>query len=271
MAASLILVGCGRMGNALLSGWLDRGLDPDQIAVVEPEPDNRAMLSRRPGLAVAAGPEGLSADLQPEVVVFAVKPQMMDAVAPAYARFTAADAVFLSIAAGRNAASLAAALGNGAAIVRAMPNTPAAIRRGITAAYRNAGVNERQRQRCHDLLAAVGDVVWIEDERLMDAVTAVSGSGPAYVFLLVEALADAGIAAGLSPELAGRLARATVSGAAGLLDASDAAPETLRRNVTSPGGTTAAALEVLMASGGLRTLMTAAVRAAADRSRQLES
>lgn len=270
MVPSLVLVGCGRMGNALLSGWLERGLGPENIAVVEPEPANRALLPPSPELTVASDPEDLPEDLRPEVVVFAVKPQMMDAVAPAYARFAALDPVFLSIAAGRSVASLMAALGDRAAIIRAMPNTPAAIRRGITAAYRNARVSNRQRQRCHDLLAAAGEVVWVEDEGLMDAVTAVSGSGPAYVFLLVEALADAGIAAGLPVELSARLARATVTGAAGLLDASDVSPETLRRNVTSPGGTTAAALEVLMKPDGLSALMAAAVCAARDRSRQLE-
>lgn len=259
------------MGHALLSGWLERGLDPTDVAVVEPEPECRALLARRTGMTVADGPAGLPADLHPDVVVFAVKPQMMDAVLPAYARFTALEPVFLSIAAGRTVASLVAALGEHAAIVRAMPNTPAAIRRGITVSYPNDRVGERQRRRCHDLLAAAGEVVWIGDESLMDAVTAVSGSGPAYVFLLVEALTDAGIAAGLPAELALRLARATVTGAAGLLESSDASPAALRRNVTSPGGTTAAALEVLMAPDGLTALMAAAVRAARDRSRELQT
>ncbi|TAN62004.1 MAG: pyrroline-5-carboxylate reductase, partial [Magnetospirillum sp.] len=195
-------------------------------------------------------------------------PQVMAEVLPPYGRFAAA--VFLSIAAGKPIAFFRSHLGDGAAIVRAMPNTPAAVRRGITVCCPGAGVDAPRRALCQSLLEAVGEVGWVEDESLMDAVTAVSGSGPAYVFLLAEVMAAAGIAQGLPPELAARLARATVSGAGELLRQSSDSAEQLRKNVTSPGGTTAAALAVLMADGGgLPGLMDAAVAAAARRGREL--
>ncbi len=266
--SSLLLVGCGKMGGALLAGWLDRGLDATSITIVEPAGLPAGM---PPAAAdrVVAGVDALADHVAPRVVLFAVKPQVMDAVVPAYRRFAWPETVFLSIAAGRTLASFARLLGGGAAVVRAMPNTPAAVRRGITAACGNRHVDFAQRDLCTDLLAAVGEVVWVEDEAMMDAVTAVSGSGPAYVFHLVEAMAAAGSAAGLPADLAERLARATVTGAAALLDQSPDAPATLRRNVTSPGGTTEAALAVLMADAGLTHLLTDAVAAAARRAREL--
>jgi pyrroline-5-carboxylate reductase len=256
------------MGSALLAGWLDRGLDAATVSIVEPAgvPVGVPLTA---AAGIYAGPDELPDRLAPRVVVFAVKPQAMDTVVPAYRRFAWPETVFLSIAAGRTLASFARLLGGGAAVVRAMPNTPAAIRRGITAACGNRHVDLAQRDLCTELLAAVGEVVWVDDEALIDAVTAVSGSGPAYVFHLVEAMTAAGIAAGLPPDLAERLARATVTGAAALLDQSSDTPATLRRNVTSPGGTTEAALAVLLADDGLTRLMTDAVAAAAQRAREL--
>jgi pyrroline-5-carboxylate reductase len=263
------LVGCGNMGGALLSGWLDRGLPADAIAVVEPD-EGRARAAVERGVAVVGGPAALSGRPTPEVVVLAVKPQSLDRVADSYAQVAATGATVLSIAAGKTIGGLTGRLGQRAAIVRAMPNTPAAVRRGITVACANAAAGERQRARCEDLLSAVGGVLWVEDERLLDAVTAVSGSGPAYVFLLAESLAEAGVAAGLPADLAARLARETVCGAGELLARSSETPEALRRAVTSPGGTTAAALDVLMADdGGLPGLLRRAVQAATRRAREL--
>jgi pyrroline-5-carboxylate reductase len=269
MSAAVVLVGCGNMGGALLSGWLERGLSAGEITVVEPD-DGRARLVTRRGVTVVAEPrEALRAKV-PEVVVFAVKPQIAATVLPAYAPFAAAGSAFLSIVAGKPIAVLAAGLGARAAVVRAMPNTPAAIRRGISVAFANAETSERQKALCEELLAAVGSVLWVEDETLLDAVTAVSGSGPAYVFLLAECLARAGEEAGLPADIAQRLVRETVAGAGELLARSNVAVETLRRNVTSPGGTTAAALSVLMdADSGLQALFSRAIAVATRRSREL--
>lgn len=266
----LLLVGGGKMGGAMLAGWLDQGLPAADVMVVEPFEDSARELRSRLGVAVVGDAASLPADARPEVVVFAVKPQMMDDVTPGYRRFAGPGTVFLSIAAGRTIASFERILGE-AAIVRAMPNTPAAIRRGITVACPNARVSADQRQRCTALLEAVGDVGWVDDESLMDAVTAVSGSGPAYVFLLTECLAGAGGKAGLPEDLARQLAAATVAGAGELMRRSAEDPATLRRNVTSPGGTTAAALDVLMAEDGtgLADLMARAVDAAVQRGRDL--
>jgi pyrroline-5-carboxylate reductase len=265
----LILVGGGKMGAAMLGGWLDRGMRPEEAIVVEPSAEIGAALAARHGVTVVDGPEALPPDTRPEVVVLAVKPQVMETVAPAYARFAATGSVFLSIAAGKTLAFLARLLGDGAAVVRSMPNTPAAVRRGVTVACASPAVGRDQRDRCQSLLEAVGDCHWIDDEGLMDAVTAVSGSGPAYVFLLAECLAEAGAAAGLPADLAEKLARATVAGSGELLHRAEESPAILRRNVTSPGGTTAAALGVLMAEDGLRPLMDRAVAAATRRSREL--
>ncbi len=201
-------------------------------------------------------------------MVFAVKPQVIDAVLPDYRRWVAPQTVFLSIVAGKTMAGIHRSLGD-AALVRAMPNTPAAIGRGITVACAGASVTPAQKQLCDGLLAAVGECAWVEDEALLDAVTAVSGSGPAYVFLLIEALAQAGEREGLPPELALRLARSTVAGSGELARISDQSPARLREDVTSPGGTTRAALDVLMAEGGLRELLAHAVAAATARSREL--
>lgn len=266
--AAVVLVGCGNMGGALLRGWLDRGLFPAAITIVEPE-ITRASTAADRGVFVVADPAEVTCR-DPDVVVLAVKPQQLDPIARGYARFAAAGAVVLSIAAGKTLRALTGLLGEGAAIVRAMPNTPAAVRRGVSVACANSATDPRQRELCGQLLASVGTVEWIDDESLMDAVTALSGSGPAYLFLMVECLARAGIDAGLPAELAQRLARQTVTGSSELLDRSGAAPEVLRRNVTSPGGTTAAALKVLMAEGeGLAPLLRRALEAAKKRSREL--
>jgi pyrroline-5-carboxylate reductase len=265
----LLLAGAGNMGWALLSGWLAGGLDPARVVVQEPapQPHIKAALEAR-GIRAEARIAGLPEP--PAVLLVAVKPQVMDEVLPQLATLVGRGTLVISIAAGRRIDGLAAHLPAGTAIVRVMPNTPASVGRGISVAVGNAHVTERQRETCGSLMRAVGEVAWVDDEGLMDAVTAVSGSGPAYVFHLAECLAEAGVAAGLAPELAGKLARWTVAGAGELLHRSELDAATLRRNVTSPGGTTAAALEVLMAAdGGLPELMREAVEAAARRSREL--
>ena len=273
-SAPVLLVGCGKMGGALLSGWLARGTaGPDApVIVIEPAAPAPATAAFRdkPGVTIVADATHVAAGASPAVVVFAVKPQGMDRVVPAYRRFVSPATVFLSIAAGRPIGFFERHLGVEAAIVRTMPNTPAAVGRGISVAYANPRVSSAQRETCTELLTAVGEVAWVDDERLLDPVTAVSGSGPAYVFLLVEALAAAGEASGLPADLAMRLARATVAGSGELLHRASEPAEQLRRNVTSPGGTTAAALDVLMAKrGGLAALMKRAVAAATRRSREL--
>lgn len=269
-ASPVLLVGCGKMGSALLSGWLAAGRTGPQApaVVVEPAPAAAAFAGQA-GVRVVGEAAAIPADLVPGVVVFAVKPQGMEQVVPAYHRYVTPATVFLSIAAGRTLGFFARHLGNEAAVVRSMPNTPAAVGRGITVACANPAVTQEQRAGCEALLSAVGEVAWVGEEALLDPVTAVSGSGPAYVFLLVEALAEAGVAAGLPADLAMRLARATVVGSGELLHQSPEAAEQLRRNVTSPGGTTAAALEVLMNEDALASLMRAAVAAASKRSREL--
>jgi pyrroline-5-carboxylate reductase len=263
----VLLVGCGKMGGALLEGWLERGVAPG-FAVVEPGPGATAFAQRRE-VRLYQSAVTLDLDFRPAVVVFAVKPQAMGDVVHHYRRFVTPETVFLSIAAGKTLAYFSRQLGVEAAIVRAMPNTPAAIGRGITVGCPNAKASAAQIALCDRLLAAAGEVAWVDDEALIDAVTAVSGSGPAYVFLLIECLAKAGAAVGLPAELAMRLARATVSGAGELARRSSEPADILRQNVTSPGGTTRAALDVLMAPDGLETLMVRAVAAAAARSREL--
>ena len=268
MGDRLLLVGCGKMGGAMLSGWIERGAEAADITVIEPQPDAAEAARTAHGVRVLEDPAPV-ADDPPAVVVFAVKPQTLPDVAAAYAPVAAAGAVTLSIAAGRPIGFFEAALGEGAAIVRSMPNTPAAVGRGITAACANARVGADQRALCQRLLSAIGEVVWVEDEGLIDAVTAVSGSGPAYVFLLIECMTEAGIAEGLPPDIAARLARATVAGSGELARLSDEDAAQLRIDVTSPGGTTEAALGVLMADDGMAALMKRAIAAAARRSREL--
>jgi pyrroline-5-carboxylate reductase len=266
LTRTILLVGAGKMGGAMLEGWLALGLDPKYAAVLEPQPARELTALAGRGLRLNPGPSAIG---DAAAIIIAVKPQVAAEVIPSLAAYVGAGTVVVSIMAGQTLGFLEQALSQRAALVRAMPNTPAAIGRGITVAVPNVRVSARQRELVHALLAATGAVEWIADEALMDAVTAVSGSGPAYVFLLVEALARAGAAAGLPADLAARLARATVAGSGELLQRSPLEPASLRQNVTSPGGTTAAALEVLLGPHGLAELMAKAVAAAAERSRQL--
>jgi pyrroline-5-carboxylate reductase len=266
-AINIVLVGAGKMGGALLEGWIGLGIDPAAVTVVEPQPSPHIVALATRGLRLNPGAPSDNAD----AVVIAVKPQTAPEALAEIAGHVAPGSVVISIMAGRTLAFLADALPSGTAIVRAMPNTPAAIGRGITVAVPNALVKPAQRDLAHRLLAATGAVEWVDDEGLMDAVTAVSGSGPAYVFLLAESLARAGEKAGLPGPLAASLARATVAGAGELLHRSPLDAATLRANVTSPGGTTAAALGVLMADDGLDPVMERAVAAAARRGRELGS
>jgi pyrroline-5-carboxylate reductase len=264
----LLVAGAGKMGGAILARLLERGLDPRHVIVQDPEPAREiADLLADRAIDVVPFIDGLS--MQPAVILIAVKPQTMDDVLPGLAALAGPETLVLSIAAGRRLSGLAAKFKAGTGIVRAMPNLPASIGRGITVAVANAEATPVQKAVAADLLGAVGDVMWVSDEALLDPVTAVSGSGPAYVFLLAECLAEAGRAAGLDPKLADELARATIIGSAALLEQSEASPATLRESVTSPGGTTAAALAVLMGSDGLAKLVTAAVAAAAKRGREL--
>ena len=263
----LVLVGAGKMGGAMLAGWLERGVKSQDVVILDPAPPPE-MADLIASTGIALNPETGSIN-NAAVVVLAVKPQMMDQVLPGIAPLGQSRPVVLSIAAGRTIASFEQAFGAGAAIVRAMPNTPAAIGRGITVAFPSAAVDETQRTLCNALLEAVGEVAWVDDEGMIDAVTAVSGGGPAYVFLLTECMAKAGQEAGLPEDLAMRLARVTVSGAGELMRQSPLPAGTLRENVTSPAGTTAEALAILMASDALPDIMVKAIAAAAARSREL--
>ncbi len=264
---ALLLVGAGKMGSALLDGWLkDTGLACD-IHVIEPAPGPRLTALAKEGRIVHA--PGLSALNPPELAVLAVKPQLMNEVLPGLRPLAGKHTVFLSIAAGTPIEVITGVLGADTPVIRAMPNTPAAIGMGFTVLTANAHVADEHRDLATRLMGAVGETAWIEDESLMDAVTAVSGSGPAYIFLLAEAMAEAGAELGLEPALAERMARATVAGAGALLHQDTAPASKLRERVTSPGGTTAAALDVLMGESGLRSLVSRALRAARDRGREL--
>jgi pyrroline-5-carboxylate reductase len=269
-ATRLVLVGCGKMGSAMLRGWLARGLAPDHAVVVEPAGPPAADLAGA-GLQHVAGPADLPAGFIPDAVILAVKPQMMDGAIGDYARFTRPETLFLSIAAGKTIAYFERHLGKNAAIVRAMPNTPAAIARGISVVVANPHVTPAEHALADGLLAACGEVAWVMEEGLIDPVTALSGGGPAYVFLLIEALAEAGRKAGLPADLAMRLARVTVSGAGELARQSTESAAELRQNVTSPKGTTLEALNVLMAPDGIQPLFDRAIAAATRRSRELAS
>jgi len=262
---NVVLIGAGKMGGALLEGWIGLGVDPACIVAIEPQPT--APIEALSARGVRINPD--SASICPDAIVIAVKPQIAAEIMPSVASLMSPSTIVISIMAGRPIAFLAGALPHNAAVVRAMPNTPAAIGRGITVAVANSLVSPVQRQLADGLLRAAGAVEWIDDEALMDAVTAVSGSGPAYVFLLAESLAHAGEKAGLPAELAARLARATVAGSGELLHRSSIDAAVLRQNVTSPGGTTAAALDVLMAPDGLDLLMERAIAAATRRGREL--
>jgi len=262
----LTLVGAGKMGGAMAQGWLDAGLPASSLTIIEPNPSPEiASLASRNGVALNRPPAVPS-----EMLVLAVKPQSLDKVAPEIAGFAAERTLLLSIIAGKTIANLTARFPRARAVVRAMPNTPAAIGRGVTAAFASAAVDAEQKGWCERLLGAVGTFFWLDEESAIDAVTAISGSGPAYVFALAEALAAAGERLGLPADLSMSLARGTVEGAAELMRRERATtPATLRQNVTSPGGTTAAALAVLQGPGGLDDLMARATAAARARAAEM--
>ena len=260
--AGLVLLGCGKMGSAMLEGWLKQGLPAASVYVIDPHPSDWV---KSTGVHV-------NADLPaaPAIVLVAVKPQMMGAALPTLAAMGNGETLFVSVAAGTPISQFEQVLGAHTPIIRAMPNTPAAVGRGITAIIGNDHASAGQMDLAQLLLSAVGQVVRLDDESQMDAVTGVSGSGPAYVFHLIETLAAAGQAQGLSPELAMQLAKATVAGAGALAEQADDSPSQLRVNVTSPNGTTQAALEVLMdETNGFPALLTRAVAAATNRSKEL--
>jgi pyrroline-5-carboxylate reductase len=262
---SVVLAGAGKMGGAMLSGWLARGLEPRRVAVIEPHPSADISALTAKGVRLNPSPKDVGGTVA--TLVVALKPQIFREAGAPLKSFTGPSTLVVSIMAGTTIASVSEICGG--SVVRAMPNTPAAIGRGITVAVAASNVTAAQREVAAALLRATGSVEWVGDESLMDAVTAVSGSGPAYVFLLAEELARAGVEAGLPVELATRLARETVAGSGELLHRSELAPATLRQNVTSPGGTTAAAMEVLMGPDGMQSLLTRAVAAATKRSREL--
>jgi pyrroline-5-carboxylate reductase len=264
ITATIVLAGAGKMGGAMLSGWLAQGLDLKHVAVIEPHPSGEISALSARGVRLNPSPKDIGAVA---TLVVALKPQTFRETGGMLKSFTGPSTLAVSIMAGMTIASIQEVCGG--SVVRAMPNTPAAIGRGITVAVAARNVSAAQRAVADALLRAIGSVEWVDDEKLMDAVTAVSGSGPAYIFLLAEELARAGVEAGLPEGLATRLARETVAGSGELLHRSDLPSATLRQNVTSPGGTTAAALEVLMGPDGLQSLLTRAVAAATRRSKEL--
>jgi len=265
---SLVLVGAGKMGEALLRGWLGAGFSPAKATILEPNPSSAiAALAADRGVALNPPPEELRV---PEALMLAIKPQSLDAAAPALEPLAGPETLVVSILAGKRIDDLRARFPEARAFVRVMPNTPAAIGRGAAAGAASATVSAQQQRWTENLMRSVGLFEWLPDETLIDAVTAVSGSGPAYVFALVEALAAAGEKLGLKPELAMRLARATIEGAGELLHRQPSVSAAkLRENVTSPGGTTAAALAVLQAADGFPALLAKATEAARDRAREL--
>lgn len=266
----LLLIGAGKMGGAMLTGWLDQNMAPHGVIIVEPDPKTQAEWQNIAGVTVYQNASDIADTVTPSTIILAVKPQMMDDALVPLRRFVGPSTAFLSIAAGKTIAYFEQHLGDTAAIIRSMPNTPAAVSRGITAYCTNNAVSAEQASAGAALLAAVGEVVAVDSEDLIDAVTGVSGSGPAYVFYLIETLAAAGVAAGLSADMAMQLAHATVCGSGELARLSDQPASQLRINVTSPGGTTKAALDVLMdPDDGLEPLMRRAVAAAAHRAREL--
>lgn len=264
----IVLVGAGNMGGAMLFGWLKNGVAPDSILVIDPAPSEatKSKLADAGVRHATQAPAGISAS----ILFIAVKPQVMDAVLPPLKGLVGSETVVVSVAAGKTLKSIQHALGD-AGMVRAMPNTPAMVGRGVTGAFANAKVTPEQKQSVHELLKVSGPVEWVATEADIDSVTAVSGSGPAYVFYLVECMAEAGRKLGLPADLAMRLARETVAGAGELLHQSTEEAAQLRKNVTSPGGTTAAALSVLMADDAMQPLFDKAIEAARTRAQELGS
>ena len=269
LSGTLVLVGAGKMGGAMLEGWLKGGADPKKVVALDPAPppELQAMLKSH-GVRLNSPVASIT---DAEVIVVAVKPQVMEDVLPGIVALRHSKPLILSVVAGKTIAAFERHFGSDAAVIRTMPNTPAAVGRGITAMASNRNVSPAQLELAHTLLSAVGEVVTVAEEALIDAVTAVSGSGPAYVFYLTECLAAAGEKVGLPAALAMQLARATVAGSGELMRVSGTPAATLRQNVTSPKGTTYAALQILMAEDGLQPLFDRAVAAAAQRSRELAS
>ncbi|WP_025899724.1 pyrroline-5-carboxylate reductase [Sneathiella glossodoripedis] len=268
MTISIMLIGCGNMGRAMLGGWIEQGTKPNDVVVIDPSPENQEKAAKM-GCRAFSSPLLVEENYQPNVILLAVKPQIIADVIDSYKKYTDAGALVISIAAGTRINRFEDSFGSSAAIIRTMPNTPAAIRKGMMVSVGNGNVQEKHRKICDDLMRAIGTTAWVEDEGLMDAVTGLSGSGPAYVFYMVEAMQKAGVAAGLPEDLALLLAKTTVAGAGALaLDAAESV-EQLRVNVTSPNGTTAAGLSVLMAEDGLAPLMEKTVAAATKRSKEL--
>jgi pyrroline-5-carboxylate reductase len=268
LPGALLLVGCGKMGGALLRGWLKQGVDPKQVFVVDLAPKELDDVAAA-GVHILTSPDQLPADLKPAIVLLAVKPQFMDEALGHYKKMAGPKTTFLSIAAGKTVAYFKKMLGENALIVRSMPNTPAAVSRGMTVICRDARVPADILDLCGQLLSAVGEVAWVDDEELLNQVTAVSGGGPAYVFLLIEALAEAGRVNGLPADLAMQLARSTVCGSGELAYQSSESATALRQAVMSPKGTTLEAVNVLMAEDGIQPLMNRAIAAATRRSREL--
>ena len=265
--SAILLVGAGRMGGALLKGWLARGIGP--VTVVEPKPSaDLKNLARKKQITLVAAPSQVKAKKIAACLV-ALKPQILKGEAPVLAGFSKNGALMISIAAGTHTDALYKAWGRDARIIRAMPNTPGAIGQGITGLYAAKNAKPADIKKSDALLKALGQTVWVKKEALIDSVTALSGSGPAYLFLMVEAMTEAGIAEGLARAEAEQLARATVAGAGALLAADKSPAASLRQAVTSPGGTTEAALNVLMAKDGLTALMKRAIRAARKRAEEL--
>ena len=264
----LLLVGCGKMGSAILSGLLPQIQSSACIKVVDP--NGIPTQSCKDGISVFKEAKELPSNFEPSIIIFAVKPQQMKKVVPSYLRFVESDAFFISIAAGTTIKFFEDILGSNAAIIRAMPNTPALVKQAITVACPNAAITDSQMASAKLLLETIGEVIFISDEDLLDPITAISGSGPAYVFFMIECLTQAGLENGLPSKLASTLALKTVSGAGMLALESSETPEQLRQNVTSPGGTTFEALQVLTANdNGLKQLISGAVSAATRRSREL--
>jgi pyrroline-5-carboxylate reductase len=261
----LLLIGCGKMGGAMLEGWLEQGVE--QVVVVEPYAAATAAFAGR--VTTVDSVEKVPAGFNPAAIILATKPQQAEAALPGCARFSQTGALFMSVMAGKTVSGITGMLGGEARVVRAMPNTPAAVRQGFTCCFAGQGVSAAQKELADALLSAVGEVAWVEDEGLIDPVTAVSGGGPAYVFLLAEVLEQAAISQGLPKDLARRMARRTVAGSGALLAASELDASQLRINVTSPKGTTERALNVLMAPDAWPKLMEEAIAAATARSREL--
>lgn len=267
---TILLAGCGRMGGALLQGWLAGGLPREAVTIVEPNAEGLKQAMDTTGMTVVASADAVPEDTRFDLVFLALKPQVMGDALPDYRRFAESGSLFISVAAGKSIAFFQEALGPQAGLVRAMPNTPALIGEGMTVGYATATVKTEQKELAEALFRAAGDFFWVEKEPLIDAATAVAGSGPAYIFYLMECLAKAGEEAGLTGEQATRLAVKTVAGSSRLAQESEQDLATLRQNVTSPGGTTEAALKVLMRKeNGMETLIGETVGAALKRAGEL--